>query len=176
MIFYLDKTPLTEYNDMKQSLRRRQMLDKKSLAILKILQEKARVPNTEVARQVGLAPSAVLERIRKMESQGIIDGYEVRLNPEQFSKNQVAFIHVGYDCSQDKGGAIGQSLSGIAEVQEVHYLAGNDCYIVKVRVADTKELNSVLRHKILAIAGVVSSTTSPVLQTYKETANIPIHN
>lgn len=152
------------------------MLDQKSLAILKILQEKARVPNTEVARQVGLAPSAVLERIRKMESQGIIDGYEVRLNPEQFSKNQVAFIHIKYDCSLDKGGAIGRSLSSIAEVQEVHYLAGNDCYFVKVRVADTKELNSVLRDKILIIAGILSSTTSAVLQTYKETANIPIHN
>ncbi|MFN2353438.1 MAG: Lrp/AsnC family transcriptional regulator [Desulfopila sp.] len=152
------------------------MLDQKSFAILKILQEKARVPNTEVARQVGLAPSAVLERIRKMESQGIIDGYEVRLNPKQFSKNQVAFIHINYDCSLDKDGVIGRSLSGIAEVQEVHYLAGNDCYFIKVRVADTEELNSVLRHKILAIAGILSSTTSPVLQTYKETANIPIHN
>ena len=60
------------------------MLDSISLEILNILQEKARIPNIEVSRQVGLAPSAVLERIRKMERQGIIDGYEVRLNPERF--------------------------------------------------------------------------------------------
>ena len=58
------------------------MLDEISLNILKILQEKARIPNIEVARQVEMAPSAVLERIRKMERQGIIDGYEVRLNPD----------------------------------------------------------------------------------------------
>jgi DNA-binding Lrp family transcriptional regulator len=68
------------------------MLDEISLKILKILQEKARIPNIDVARQVEMAPSAVLERIRKMERQGIIDGYEVRLNPEQFDRRQIAFI------------------------------------------------------------------------------------
>ena len=47
------------------------MIDEISLKILKILQKKARIPNTEVARQVGLAPSAVLERIRKLEKHGI---------------------------------------------------------------------------------------------------------
>ena len=60
------------------------MIDDISLKILKILQEKARIPNVEVARQVGMAPSAVLERIRKLEKQGIIEGYEVRINPEYF--------------------------------------------------------------------------------------------
>ena len=58
------------------------MIDETGLKILKILQEKARIPNVEVARQVNMAPSAVLERIRKLEKQGFIDGYEVRLNPK----------------------------------------------------------------------------------------------
>ena len=60
------------------------MIDEINLNILKILQEKARIPNVDVARQVGLAPSAVLERIRKLEKLKIIDGYEVRLNPKFF--------------------------------------------------------------------------------------------
>ena len=60
------------------------MIDEISLKIIKILQNKARIPNVEVARQVGMAPSAVLERIRKLEKQGFIDGYEVRLNPRRF--------------------------------------------------------------------------------------------
>ncbi len=150
------------------------MLDKKSLKILKILQEKARIPNTEVSKQVGLAPSAVLERIRKMESQGVIDGYEVRLNPERFSRNQVAFIHVEFDCGQDSDGAIGGKLAEIGEVQEVHYLAGKDVYLVKLRVADLRELNAVLRHHILTIDGVRNTNTFPVMQTHKETAKILI--
>ena len=69
-------------------------MDSINLEILNILQEKARIPNVEVSRQVGLAPSAVLERIRKMEKQGVIDGYEVRLNPERFNSAQVAFVHI----------------------------------------------------------------------------------
>ena len=70
------------------------MLDEISLKILKILQEKARIPNVEVARQVAMAPSAVLERIRKLERQGVIDGYEVRLNPAEFDRRQIAFIEI----------------------------------------------------------------------------------
>ncbi len=150
------------------------MIDKKSLNILKILQEKARVPNTEVSRQVGLAPSAVLERIRKMENQGIIDGYEVRLNPERFHRNQVAFINVSVLHASDNNGSIGQQLTQIEEIQEVHYIAGDDCYLVKVRVADTTELNIILRDKIAKIDGVTTTKTATVLATYKETARIPI--
>ncbi len=150
------------------------MIDTKSLKILNILQEKARIPNTEVSRQVGLAPSAVLERIRKMENQGIIDGYEVRLNPERFNRSQVAFINVSTRLGSDTDVSIGKQLTIIEEIQEVHYIAGDDSYLVKVRVADTAELNTVLRHKIAIIDGVTSTKTATVLATYKETARIPI--
>lgn len=151
------------------------MLDEISLKILKILQEKARIPNVEVARMVGMAPSAVLERIRKMERQGVIDGYEVRLNPEQFNRTLVAFIHVLVNESNATQ-PVGVQLAGIPEVQEVHYVAGDDCYFVKIRVADTKELGRIIRQKIGVLEAVVSTSTSTVLETFKETARIPIRN
>ena len=78
------------------------MIDAVSLKILKILQEKARIPNVEVARRVGMAPSAVLERIRKLEKQGYIDGYEVRLNPQRFRRGMVGFIHLAADSGADE--------------------------------------------------------------------------
>ena len=149
------------------------MIDEISLKILKILQEKARIPNIEVARQVKMAPSAVLERIRKMERQGIIDGYEVRLNPEQFDRRQIAFIEIRTRSVGDRP-ETGRELAAIPEIQEVHYVAGADCYLVKLRVADTAELSLLIREKIAAINEVVSTRTTTVLQTYKETARIPI--
>jgi Lrp/AsnC family transcriptional regulator, leucine-responsive regulatory protein len=149
------------------------MLDDISLNILKILQEKARIPNIEVARRVEMAPSAVLERIRKMERQGIIDGYEVRLNPERFDRRQIAFIEIQTRSVGDRP-ETGQELAAIPEVQEVHYVAGEDGYLVKIRVADTAELSTVIREKIAVINEVVSTRTTTVLQTYKETARIPI--
>jgi Lrp/AsnC family leucine-responsive transcriptional regulator len=149
------------------------MLDEISLKILKILQEKARIPNVEVARQVDMAPSAVLERIRKLEKQGYIDGYEVRLNSKRFKRNLVAFITVvtGTGESQKR---IGAQLSSIPEVQEVHHIAGEDGFLLKVRIADTEELGILLREKILKIDSVRSTRTVIVMSTYKETARIPI--
>jgi len=151
------------------------MLDEISIHILKILQEKARIPNVEVARQVAMAPLAGLERIRKMERQGIIDGYEVRLNPAQFDRRQIAFIEVRTRSVGDQP-ETGAALAAIPEIQEVHFVAGEDCYLVKLRVADTAELAAIVREKIAVITEVVSTRTTTVLQTYKETARIPIRS
>ena len=148
------------------------MLDSISMEILKILQEKARIPNIEVSRQIGLAPSAVLERIRKLEKLGIIDGYEVRLNPQRFHAAQLAFVHVR--TSAESYRQVGQVLSEMAEVQEIHFVAGNDCYLLKVRTADTLSLSTLLTERIATIPGVLSTTTETVLATIKETSRIPL--
>jgi Lrp/AsnC family leucine-responsive transcriptional regulator len=139
------------------------MIDEINLNILKILQEKARIPNVDVARQVGLAPSAILERIRKLEKQKIIDGYEVRLNPKFFAKGLVAFITVKTDEHADEI-EIGKKLAHRPHVQEVHYVAGEDAFFVKLLIRET----------IRSIDGVQLTKTSIVMSTYKETAQFPI--
>ena len=149
------------------------MIDEISFEILKILQEKARIPNVEVSRMVGLAPSAVLERIRKLEKRGIIDGYEVRLNPQRFKKNMVAFVRVAV-AEEDPPGEVGRQLADIPEAQEVHFVTGDDGYLVKMRVADTAELNRILRECVTPMNGVTGTCTSIVLTTAKETARIPL--
>ena len=149
------------------------MIDEISLRILKILQERARIPNVEVARQVDMAPSAVLERIRKLEKQGYIDGYEVRLNPERFKRNLVAFVTV-VTRAEDNEADAGEELSKLSEIQEVHHIAGEDGFLVKVRVADTVELGRFVRAKIQAMPFVRTTRTAIAMATYKETARIPI--
>lgn len=149
------------------------MIDQKSMKILKILQEKARIPNAEVSRQVGLAPSAVLERIRKMENQGIIDGYEVRLNPERFNKKQVAFVEV-YPMPDAHIPDLGEKLASLPEVLEVHYVANGDNFLLKVRTADTMALGEFLQQKISPLKDVQSTKTTTVLSTIKETSRITI--
>jgi len=148
-------------------------MDEISLKILKILQDKARIPNVEVARQVGMAPSAVLERIRKLEKQGIIDGYEVRLNPERFGRSLVSFMFIETEADADEL-ALGQSLAAIPEVQEVHYVAGEDRFLIKLRAAGTSDLDEIRRLKISTLDKVRSTRTIIALSTFKETARIPI--
>jgi Lrp/AsnC family leucine-responsive transcriptional regulator len=149
------------------------MIDEISLNILKILQEKARIPNVEVARQVGMAPSAVLERIRKLEKMGLIDGYEVRLNPQRFGKGQVAFIRVHTDGLRHSD-ALVEDLAAIAQVQEIHFVAGGDSFLLKVRETDTTAMGQLVRERIATLEGVRATDTTIVMNTFKESARIPI--
>ena len=149
------------------------MIDDIGYKIIGILQRKARIPNVEVARQVNMAPSAVLERIRKLENQGYIDGYEVRLNPRRFNRPLVVFVFVeirDLACRTP----VGHALSQIPAIQEVHFIAGPDRFLVKLRVADADELDRLLQEDIAPIDGINRTGTHIVLSTIKETANIPI--
>lgn len=148
-------------------------MDDISLKILQILQDKARIPNVDVARHVGLAPSAVLERIRKLEKQGIIDGYEVRLNPEKLHKNLAAFLEL-FLADPVAGADTARTISELADVQEVHYLSGEDALFVKVRVASIRELHALIQEKIAVLSGVERIRTKIVLETYKESAKISL--
>ena len=146
-------------------------MDNIDLQILQILQKKARVPNVEVARKIGMAPSAVLERIKKLEAQGVIEGYEVRLNPDMFKCSMIAFVQI----KVVRPGRLietGEILSAIEQIQEVHYLAGEDCLMIKLRVSDNTELETILREKITTIDAVNGTKTLIALSTYKETAKI----
>ena len=148
------------------------MIDEISIEILKILQEKARIPNVEIARQVGMAPSAVLERIRKLEKQGYINGYEVRLNPRRFNRAQVVFVMIQIVLTEAE--TIATALAAIDQVQEVHLVSGADALLVKLRVADTDQLGQLLKATIAPIAGVRATNSMVVMQTAKETAQFSI--
>jgi len=149
------------------------MIDEIGYKILRILQRKARIPNVEVARQVNMAPSAVLERIRKLESQGYIDGYEVRLNPKRFNRAMVAFVFVD-TCDAACRSAVADALARLPAIQEIHFIAGPDRFLIKLRVAGTEELNRLLQEQIGPIEGIERTCTQVALSTLKETAMIPI--
>ena len=146
-------------------------MDNTDLQILQILQKKARIPNVEVARTIGMAPSAVLERIKKLEAKGVIEGYEVRLNPDMFNCTMIAFIQV----KVTPPAAIKKTalrLSEIEQVQEVHHLAGGDCLMIKIRLANNTELESVLTNKITIIPEIGDTKTQIAISSYKESAKI----
>lgn len=149
------------------------MIDGTDLQILKILQSNARTPNAEIARQVGMAPSAILERIRKLEQRGVIQGYETRINPEAVGLSLLAFIAVRSDERVGDEHA-GERLAEIPEVQEVHHITGEDCYLVKVRVKDARALGRLLREKIGGVGTVRSTRSTVVLETLREGGALPL--
>jgi Lrp/AsnC family leucine-responsive transcriptional regulator len=149
------------------------MIDDIDGQILTIIQDNARTPNAEIARQVGMAPSAIFERIRKLEERGVIEEYEARLNPHALGLGLVAFVFVR---AEEKVGSrqTGALLAEIPQVQEVHHIAGEDCYLVKVRARDTEALWEILRDRFGALEAVKSTRTTIVLETVKETARLPL--
>ena len=149
------------------------MLDPIDLKILTIVQGNARTNNAEIARQVGMAPSAVLERVRKLESRGVIEGYRARLSPPGLGFHLLAFIYVKTDESMAEL-STGEALSGIPEVQEVHHVAGEDCYLVKVRTECPESLGRLLRGAIGQIPTVLSTRSTIVLETIKEDTTLPL--
>lgn len=147
------------------------MIDKIDSEILNIIQHNARISNAEIARQVGLAPSATLERIRKLEERGVIRGYAAELDAAEIGFGLTAFISVKIrECCSETD----QLLSEIPEVLEVHDIAGDYSYMLKVRVKDTKALSNLLREELTNVPNVVSTKTTVVLQTIKETTALPI--
>jgi Lrp/AsnC family leucine-responsive transcriptional regulator len=149
------------------------MIDGTDMAILKILQSNARVSNAEIARQVDLAPSAVFERIRKLEDRGVIEGYSARINPAAVGLPLLAFVFV-----RDNDGPgteqTARKVAEIPEVLEVHDVAGEDCFLAKVRAKDTESLGRLLRERIGRIASITSTRTTIVLDTVKEGSHLPI--
>jgi Lrp/AsnC family leucine-responsive transcriptional regulator len=149
------------------------MIDETDSEILKILQANCRTSNAEIARQVGLAPSAIFERIRKLEERGVIRGYGARIEPKALELGQLAFIFIR---SSDRPGGdeTAARLARIPEILEVHHVAGEDCFLVKARARDAEALGRLLREKLGAVASISSTRTTIVLETVKETAELPL--
>jgi len=149
------------------------MFDSIDRQIIVILQQNARTTNADIARQLGMAPSAILERIRKLENRGVIQGYEARLSPKAVGLGLLAFVFIRSD---ERAGAddTGLRLAEVPEVQEVHHVAGEDCYLAKVRARDPEDLARILRERFGAIPQVRSTRSTIALGTLKESARLAV--
>ncbi|HEX2629552.1 MAG TPA: Lrp/AsnC family transcriptional regulator [Chitinophagaceae bacterium] len=147
--------------------------DATDLRILSLLQGDACLTNAELAKKLGMAPSAVLERVKKLEQRGIIEAYVTRINPESLELKLLAFIFIR---TSEGPGTINTSkkLAKIPEVLEVHHVAGEDCYLVKMRARDSQSLVKLMREKISKLPGIISTKTTVVLETIKETNYLTI--
>ena len=148
-------------------------LDKTDLTILSSLQLNARLQNTELAKKCGMAPSAVLERVKKLEQKGIIKDYITRIDPVALNLKLLAFISI--KSSAGPGDAsTAKLIAKIPEVLEVHHIAGDDCYLVKIRTDDPQSLIKLMREKFGKIPNIISTKTTIVLETLKEDNYLPV--
>ena len=115
----------------------------------------------------------MLERIRKLEARGTIRGYAALLDPHVLDQRMLAFVAVQ---SEEAPGddSVARALAQCPEVLELHHVAGDDCYLLKVRARDAEHIGQLLRHRFGRIPGVRATRTTIVLETVKETPRLPI--
>lgn len=148
-------------------------LDDIDLEIVAQLQANSTTPNVELAKKVGMAPSAVLERVKKLEQKKVILSYPTRINPQALDLKLLAFIFV--KSTEGPGNiSVAEELAKLPEVLELHHIAGEDCYLLKVRAQDPQSLIQLMREKFSRIGGILSTKTTIVLETLKEDNQLPI--
>ena len=122
------------------------LLDSIGRAIVAALAEDGRASYQAIADRVGLSRPAVMERVKRLEEQGVIAGYAARLDRASIGRPITAFINVRYPGSSHVGTEPWiLALEKHPDVLECHHVAGDDCYILKVAVSGVDKLQETLR-------------------------------
>ena len=144
-------------------------LDTKSINILHALSEDGRISNVELAKKVGLSPSACLRRVQDLEASGIISGYRAVLNPGKLGRGFIAYVTVGMsDHSMRSQQGFEKAVAKAEEVRECHNITGTFEYLLRVEVADIAAYKSFHAKVLGSLAQVSSITTYVVIESPKD--------
>lgn len=150
-------------------------LDNLDRRILDALQRDGRLQNLELARLVGLSPSACLRRVRLLEEGGYIDRYVALLNEAKVGRGFTVFVRVwlrGQD--EDTTSHFINSIKSFPEVLECHLMAGDCDFLLRVAVADLDAYRQFQMQHLNRIAGVQNTKTEIPMQRIKQTTQLPL--
>lgn len=135
-------------------------LDRLDWRIIEMLQRNARITNTELGKRIGLSQPAVAARIRRLEEQGVIEGYAARINPGLVGRGIAAIVRIRTTHAQIRRCL--DAFDAMPEIIEAHRITGEDCFMVRIVVEEMVQLE----RAIDALAGFGPVTTSVVLASY----------
>lgn len=119
------------------------LLDRTNWHILAVLQRNARMPLSELGREVNLSAPAVMERVRKLEDAGVIAGYRAEINPAAIGLPVLVFIRINTP-TRDYPRFLA-ALEGMPEIVECHHIAGADSFILKAHLTSNNHLEKLLQ-------------------------------
>lgn len=140
-------------------------MDSLDYKILLCLKENSRENATNIGAKINLSTSAVIERIKKLESSGLIEGYTTLINQSALGRELMAFIYVSLEHPKYNEGFI-SLINQNSAITECHYIAGDFDFILKVVTKSGKNLEEILNY-IKSVKGVSLTRTSVVLSTNK---------
>jgi DNA-binding Lrp family transcriptional regulator len=150
-------------------------LDSFDLRILEVLREDARASNVEIAERVGLSEAPCSRRIRRMEADGVIEGYTARLSPEAIGVGFVAYVTLVLDYIT--AATAQEFVDRIAEIPEVvscYIVSGSYDAILHVAARDSAAYSDIVFFKLRSIPGVKDVRSSFVMRTIKQSPGLPL--
>lgn len=149
-------------------------LDKIDRKILLILQHDGRIVMTELAEKVGLSLTPCIERVRRLEREGIIMGYYARLNSSELDASLLVFVEIRLkDMANGQFEDFRCAVLEVEQIQECHLVSGNFDYLIKARIREMSEYRTLL-DVLLRLPGVASSKSYVVMEEVKETLFLPL--
>ncbi len=147
------------------------MVDEIDRKILDLMQGNAKLSNAELAECVGLTVSSVHERVKKLERKGVIKGYVAVVDADKIGKPLLAFVRLTVASHEQARLSVKDLCESEPDILECHNVAGEDCYILKVRAEGPKQLERLIS-AVRGSADANRSITNIVLSTYKESIRI----
>ena len=149
-------------------------LDKTDYVILQALQANGRITNTQLAEDIGLSPASTLERVRKLENQGIIKSYHARLDPQQLSLKASLWLQIKlHSLTPENIAVLQEAIAPLPEVVECYQVIGHADFFVKVVTTDIEAYQDMLMHKLSSVVSIKRIKTFLISAILKETG-VPI--
>ena len=149
-------------------------LDSFDHAILRIMAIEGRLSVTELAARIGLTKSPTQTRLRRLEEQGVIQGYRALIDPHQIGMAHIAFVEVKLSDTREAAlQSFNAAARSVPEIEECHLIAGAFDYLLKVRSRDITSYRRVLAEHISSLSHVMSTSTHVVMEAVKETGAQP---
>lgn len=159
---------------MKMNKKNSRALDRIDRAILSVLQQEGRISNVDLSQRVHLSPSPCLERVRRLEAEGYIEGYSAILNAQFLGLSKVAFIQVTLDhTTPDVFNKFKAAVAESPYVVECHMVAGGFDYFIKVRFDDMDNYRQVLE-QVVKLPHVSQTHTYVVIEEVKSEQGVPL--
>lgn len=141
-------------------------IDKK---ILIHLQRNARITNTQLSKEIGLSAAPTLERVKKLESAGLVNGYHAELNRKALGLGVCVYIQASLVATDKKKfESFKQKINEIPEVVECHHMTGASDFLIKIFTKDIDTYNRFVLDKLISLDEIGNLQSMVVLDTYKE--------
>lgn len=151
------------------------LFDEIDCHILEVIQAEGRLTNLDLADRVGLSPSPCLRRLRRLEEQGIIEGYSARLNREKLGLGVTTFVSVNIARHHDTDAEdFMAAVRRIPEVVSCYVTSGESDFLLQVVVPDLEAYRKFAMEKLIRVTGVKDIRSSFVIQTVKDGAPLPV--